>query len=157
MPIRTEVTGQRSQGHVEQQRQSLSGSAKSGLIRPPGVPSARCVGKSVKYLRALSFFAFVALVLFAPLMTLGDVARSGQGSLERQVGYLLLWGCSLLVVWSPSRPLDIVKFPIPLLIAGMVRHFDHMGDQSRDLDPALHPDGRGDVDGVSAGAQVRLS
>lgn len=63
------------------------------------------------------FFAFVSLVLAAPLMTLGDSAESGQGSLERQVGYLLLWGCSLIIVWSPSRPLDIFKFPIPLLVA----------------------------------------
>lgn len=61
--------------------------------------------------------ALLALVFLAPLMTYNQLGLTGEGSAQRQLGYLIILGLALFGAQPASAGWNLVSLPAPLLLA----------------------------------------
>jgi exopolysaccharide production protein ExoQ len=64
----------------------------------------------------LALIALIALVMLGPLMTIVEGTAAGEGSIERQVGYILILGLTLYAIRPTATRASLIAFTWPLLI-----------------------------------------
>ncbi len=65
----------------------------------------------------IAIVALIALVMLGPLMTIVEGSAAGEGSSDRQIGYLLILGLTIYAILPTATPRSLVAFTWPLLIA----------------------------------------
>lgn len=65
----------------------------------------------------IATIALLALVFLAPLMTYNQLPLTGEGSAQRQLGYLLILGLALFGAQPAVAGWKLVPLPLPLLLA----------------------------------------
>lgn len=81
-------------------------------------PSTAVVAKSWNdRALALALFALLTLVLLAPLMTYNELPLTGEGSTQRQIGYLAILGLAIYGARPATARWKLVAMPVPVLLA----------------------------------------
>jgi O-antigen ligase len=65
----------------------------------------------------IAIVALVAMVLLGPLMTIEDGLAAGEGSVARQIGYLMILALTIYAVRPVARGASWIAFPWPVLVA----------------------------------------
>jgi O-antigen ligase len=95
-----------------------SAKPRPSLAKPLG-SSASANGDRLLYIAGVAFFT---MILLAPAMivrevTAGDVSYSGEGSIVRQIGYVLILGFSIFAAMRQGGGARTLIVPWPLLLA----------------------------------------
>jgi O-antigen ligase len=79
-------------------------------------PSLSTVGDRQTPLK-IAIGAVIAMVMLGPLMTIVEGGGSGEGSVTRQILYLLILGLTIYAIRPTATPRSLVAFTWPLLLA----------------------------------------
>ncbi len=64
----------------------------------------------------IAIIALIALVMLGPLMTIVEGGTAGEGSIDRQIGYLLIFGLTIYAIRPTATPTSLVAFTWPILL-----------------------------------------
>lgn len=64
----------------------------------------------------IAIIALIALVMLGPLMTIVEGGTAGEGSIDRQIGYLLIFGLTIYAIRPTATPGSLVAFTWPILL-----------------------------------------
>ncbi len=78
---------------------------------------ARPAAPSGQNAMRIALIALIALVMFGPLMTISENATAGEGSVVRQIGYMLIFGLTIYSIRQAVTGWSFVSFPWPMLLA----------------------------------------
>ncbi len=100
-------------------RRSGSGSGSAKKRRSASAAGVATNDDRLLYIAAVAFFA---MVLLAPAMVvremaIGDISASGEGSVVRQIGYVLILLFSIFATWKQGPGLKALIMPWPLMLA----------------------------------------